>query len=121
MHNIITPSLYSLTVGISSLIYLQYTAPKVVVKTRKGKRIIKKINYNIPIILMVLTWVSVFLYLRHCTTDDELIPIKDKTFTLKRDNDLDSQKSFRMMRPGVSMPSSVTNHCLPDVFINTIV
>ena len=118
-----TATIYALIVGTISLIYLQYTSKKVVRRTKTGKRVvIRKINYTIPLTVSVLTWISVFLYQRHCINSSDLIPVKDRSFTLTKglDSGSDSQRSFRMMRTGVSMPNSLTGHSLPDVFINTI-
>lgn len=127
MTNILAnPVVIALVMGVLTYSYLSWSAPKVMKKTKKGKkRVVQQPpGYMIPIAVSVMTWVLAYCYQEYyCKDLTSSNPVnKSGKYSLKKESASDSevQRSFRMIRTGVSVPRGMADENLPDVFINTI-
>lgn len=127
MTNILAnPVVIALAVGVLTYLYLVWSSPKVVKKTKKGKKkvIKQEPGYIMPIAVSVVTWVLVYCYQEYyCKEQASSNPAtQNGKYSLKKESGSESeaQRSFRMIRTGVGVPRGMADDNLPDVFINTI-
>jgi len=127
MTNILAnPVVIALAVGVLTYLYLVWSSPKIVKKTKKGKKkVVQQVpGYVMPIAVAVVTWILVYCYQEYyCKEQSPSNPVtKSGKYSLKKESGSESeaQRSFRMIRTGVSVPRGMADDNLPDVFINTI-
>jgi hypothetical protein len=127
MTNILAnPVVIALAVGVLTYLYLVWSSSKVVKKTKKGKKKVvqQAPGYVIPIAIALVTWVLVYCYQEYyCKEKTPSNPVTQSgKYSLKKvsSSGSEGQRSFRMIRTGVSVPRGMADDDLPDVFINAI-
>ena len=125
MTNVITnPVVIALVAGLLTYLYFMWSAPIVRKRLKKGERketIKLKPSMTIPLIVTVVTWIVVYCYQEYYShkTGGMSKVQSDTKYTLKKGSD-SQNRSYRMMTPGVGIPTPANGDFLPDVFINTI-
>jgi hypothetical protein len=127
MANIITnPVVIAFLAGLVTYLYYVWTAPTKKQLKKGGKKELVKLkpSLKVPLIVALVTWLAVYCYQEyflHNTGDTNVTKVhSDTKFTLKKGSNSSHERSYRMMIPGLTIPTSLNGEQLPDVFINTI-